>query len=99
MKKTTTTNSAELAAVNFETSNFSFKIKDDYLHVVYDCKSLETWNTFRSIKSYGILDAEKTKFWIEQIQVLYEDVPESKTVWMGLKKLTSNNVLTAPLMN
>jgi hypothetical protein len=42
MKKTTTTNSADLAAINFETSNFSFKIKDDYLHVLYDCKSLET---------------------------------------------------------
>lgn len=98
MKKTTVKNSADLAAINFETSNFSFKIKDDYLHVLYDCKSLETWNTLRRIKSYWILDEEKTKFWIEQIEVLYDDTPESKTVWLGLKELVSNNVLTAPLM-
>lgn len=96
-KKTTVKNSAELAAMNFETSNFKFKIKWDYLHILYDCTSIETWFTKRKIKSYWILDEEKAKFWLEQLEELYEDSPSSATVWGALKELTTSNVITSPL--
>lgn len=96
-KKTTLSNSVEMATVNFETSNFKFEIDWDYLDVYYDCKSLDTWFQSRKIKSYWILDEEKARFWIRQINKLYQDTPKSSTVWVALKELMTSQVITSPL--
>jgi len=97
MTRKTTTTSADLAAMNFETTNFKLEIDWDFLDVYYDCKSLDTGFQSRKLKSYWVLDEEKARFWVRQINKLYQDTPKSSTVWVALKELITSQVITSPL--
>lgn len=97
MKKTTIKQAKDLAQLNFTTSNFEFEIDNDYLDLFYDLESKSTNYRSKSMKSYGILDFEKTKFWIRKIQKLYEKDSNSIVVWNWIKNLIKENIITSAL--
>lgn len=94
-------NSKELATINFQTSNFTFELWEfDWektLDVFYTSTSLTTWLSSNKIKSYGVLDLDKAKFGMNQLQKLYSKFWESQGVWTWLKEMISNDIITEPL--
>lgn len=95
------TNSKELATINFQTSNFSFELWEfeweQTLDVYYKSTSLSTGLSSNKIKSYWILDLDKAKFGMSQLQKLYSKFWESQGVWTWLKEMISNDIITEPL--
>ena len=103
-KMTNTTkksNSKELATINFQTSNFSFELWEfeweQTLDVYYKSTSLSTGISSNKLKSYWILDLDKAKFGMSQLQKLYSKFWESQGVWTWLKEMISNDIITEPL--
>lgn len=95
-------NSKELATINFETSDFKFDISEmenglKSFDVMYKSTSISTGFTSNKIKSYGVLDLEKAKFWKGQLEKLYKAFSSSADVWVWIKGMIANNVITEQL--